>query len=646
MPENDPNLEWAIWEVDASSINVPLEQENQGVPLEQGTQEISLEQGLQNINQIEPSIWDALWDVSDALGSQDQNLDFSSTDSIGDISSGIPWVSLDWVSVDAGIGEINPEKLDLWIQNAEENSGSVVDESLFAESWDNAVKSHTTNGWGRFGKYLRLFFFSSLLIILWVASIVLMYLFDRYITEASKPAVEIKEQSFVDWFKEKFKKVKWLFGKDATVNYQTLWVHDDSSAVDRIIDAKDLDYIEKKDILTPYVTELIREVENEAVKVEELKHDIAKQWFLPDELDGILSKDQAIDTIQRSLNALEVIKFSTATKVYSYMDSALQTISEMVRVNWSSPEKIRDLFMQLNSRWEKDISSYVYMCYLNPFETRAGCDEIGDLDMYYEDLEKQERRKKEENPNYEKMDMIDIKLFKNAMSAIDQLLETDQTALFSITFNWFNAQDKNITFNIEVYTNQKDEKTLMEQWKKNPNIFILTSIVNLLKQSSFIIWAEISTKSVNVEVRTVDYWWFSTSVNYSNQEFTVPIQKDTEREIFDYIDLDNIMERLFGNKDMEEDLSEINDIEEMYDIDESDALWESEVDNLWEDEEDLSEINSTEEVDELDEEEADGDLWENQSDDSWDEEDVLLEREEQWNLTGNQKRASSREVAN
>jgi hypothetical protein len=54
---------------------------------------------------------------------------------------------------------------------------------------------------------------------------------------------------------------------------------------------------------------------------------------LPEELENLLSEDQAIDTIQRSLNALEVIKFSTATKVFSYMNTALLTISEMIRVS-------------------------------------------------------------------------------------------------------------------------------------------------------------------------------------------------------------------------------------------------------------------------------------------------------------------------
>jgi hypothetical protein len=68
---------------------------------------------------------------------------------------------------------------------------------------------------------------------------------------------------------------------------------------------------------------------------------------LPDELNKLLTDDGAIDTIQRSLNALEVIKFSTATRVFSYMNTALTTIAEMTRNYGSNVEKIRQLFLQL-----------------------------------------------------------------------------------------------------------------------------------------------------------------------------------------------------------------------------------------------------------------------------------------------------------
>ena len=577
MSEKDPNLEWNVWSIDLGSIDVSQWQE------------------LQNVGQVdESSSWSVpLWN-SDSLDAQGQDASIYSDVGVEGTTNVVEWGGSYSTVMNTEVDGIDTSKLDLEI----ENTSSTIDENLFLDSWDNVqVKRTFDEDWGHFGKYLRLFFFASILIILWVGAIVLFYFFDRYITEASKPTVPFKQQGFVDWFKEKLKGVKWFFNKDYTMNYQTPSVLDDLLVANKIIDAKDLDYVEKKDILAPYVAELVRDAETNAVKIETLKHDIARQWFLPDELDKILSKDQAIDTIQRSLNALEVIKFSTATKVYSYMNSALQTISDMVRVNWSSADAIYKLFTQLSSRWENDISSYVYMCYLNPFETKASCEDIGDLDMYYSELKKEQTKNCKKDPNCKELDMIDIKLFKNAMNAIDQLLEAEQTALFSITFNGFNAQDKNITFNIEVYTNQNDEKNLMEKGKRNPNIFILTSIVNLLKQSSFIIWADISTKEVNVETKSLDLWWFTVWVNYSSQEFTVPIQKDTEREIFDYIDLDSIIKLLKWEKVEDEEI-----------IDDSGDFSDEQVDD-----EDLDEDQVGEGLGE-DEDQVDEDLDENDED--------------------------------
>ena len=577
MSEKDPNLEWNVWSIDLGSIDVSQWQE------------------LQNVGQVdESSSWSVpLWN-SDLLDVQGQDASIYSDVGVEGTTNVVEWGGSYSTVMNTEVDGIDTSKLDLEI----ENTSSTIDENLFLDSWDNVqVKRTFDEDWGHFGKYLRLFFFASILIILWVGAIVLFYFFDRYITEASKPTVPVKQQGFVDWFKEKLKGVKWFFNKDYTMNYQTPSVLDDLLVANKIIDAKDLDYVEKKDILAPYVAELVHDAETNAVKIETLKHDIARQWFLPDELDKILSKDQAIDTIQRSLNALEVIKFSTATKVYSYMNSALQTISDMVRVNWSSADAIYKLFTQLSSRWENDISSYVYMCYLNPFETKASCEDIGDLDMYYSELKKEQTKNCKKDPNCKELDMIDIKLFKNAMNAIDQLLEAEQTALFSITFNGFNAQDKNITFNIEVYTNQNDEKNLMEKGKRNPNIFILTSIVNLLKQSSFIIWADISTKEVNVETKSLDLWWFTVWVNYSSQEFTVPIQKDTEREIFDYIDLDSIIKLLKWEKVEDEEI-----------IDDSGDFSDEQVDD-----EDLDEDQVGEGLSE-DEDQVDEDLDENDED--------------------------------
>ena len=457
---------------------------------------------------------------------------------------------------------------------------SSIDESVFLDSWDNAMaRKNVLKDDDNFWVYLRRFFFSAILTLIGILAIALFYSFSTYLTEATKPTPDSDYVSYVETYKEKFKKVKELIGISSPYESPDTRSSNQSIDVNTIINATDIDYIEKKDLLSKYVLNLTSEAQNRAQDAENLKQDIAKQWFLPEELGVLLLEDQAIDTIQRSLNALEVIKFSTATKVFSYMNTALNTISEMIRNSWATTENLRNLFVQIGSRWEKDISSYVYMCYLNPFEINANCDIVGDLDLYY---------------NITKDNSIDIRLFKNSMNAISQLLEKEDTSLFSITFNWFDAQEKSIEFTIEVYTNQEDEKSLMQQWKRNPNIFILTNIINLLKQSSFIIWAEINTKEMNVETKLIEQGNFTRKVNYSTMDFIVPIQKDTEREIFDYIDLDS-MKKLLSDRWFEQS---VENVDENLD----DHLEDNEI------EENVEQVDEAENIDEWMIQEDDSDL--------------------------------------
>lgn len=500
MPENEQNLEETVGTVDLSAVSLQPESSD----------------GMNADNVVTAT--NNLWTINSV-----DNVEFSQPD-------------MSNIDFDTG-----------------EQTSSTIDESVFLDTWDMAkITSSSSDSEEHFWKYLRLFFFSSFVTIIWIIWIVLVYSFNNYITWGSQTTSDFDKQEYVNKYKPKLEKVKGRFWMNNKANYQSqLPVVNSPTALQRtndIINATDIDYIDKKDLLSNYAADIVRNAQDRAVYVDSLKQEIAKQWFLPDELNTLLTDNGAIDTIQRSLNALEVIKFSTATKVFSYMNTALTTIAEMMRISGSNIENLKQLFLQLWSRWEKDITAYVYMCYLNPFETNADCDTIWDLDLYYS--------------NKLRDGSINIKLFKNSMNAISQLLEKGDTTLFSITFNWFNAQDKNITFSIEVYTNQDDERSLMAQWKRNPNIFILTNIINLLKQSSFIIWAEINTKEVNVEAITQNLWNISRKVNYSTMDFTVPIQKDTEREIFDYIDLDSIKEFLdrINAKYDEEDLS--NDVVE------------------------------------------------------------------------------------
>lgn len=562
MPEENLNLEWNVWAVDSNTEATPI------------TEDSSV--AMQDINNEDTG--------NPYINEQNNFSEPLETIPVDNLNNAVSMENFDDQN---NFNGMELEAISEW--------SSSVDSNVFLDYWDDNSKItvRPTGDSEGFGKYLRLFFWASVIATLWVIAIILLYSFNTFISKASEITIDSNYTEYVQQYKDKLWKVKKFLKKNNIENYSTPSIKDENakSKVNEIINATDIDYIEKKDLLNPFVSELARDSESWVSQIETIKQEIAKQWFLPEEISDILSEEQAIDTIQRSMNALEVIKFSTATKVFSFMDSALITISDMLRVAGSSAEAIGSLLNQVSSRWEKDINAYVYMCYLNPFETNANCDTIWDFDLYYNNIIKD--------------NTLNTRLFKNTMNAINQILEKEDSSLFSITFNWFNAQDKDITFSIEVYTNQNDERNLIAKWKKNPNIFILTNIINLLKQSSFIIWADIFTKEVKIETRTITLWWISTKVNYSNMDFTVPLQKNTEREIFDYIDLDNLQTLLATLKhNPESDNSNTND---------TNNTTESNTELLENNESDLSDIN-----DETNEDNTNNEEQAESQNDTWD----------------------------
>ena len=82
-----------------------------------------------------------------------------------------------------GAGNLNLESGD--------QSSTSIDERVFLDSWEGAmsVKNVIKDG-DNFWSYLRRFFFSALVTLLWVLAIALFYSFSMYIREASKPKLD------------------------------------------------------------------------------------------------------------------------------------------------------------------------------------------------------------------------------------------------------------------------------------------------------------------------------------------------------------------------------------------------------------------------------------------------------------------------
>ncbi|MBQ7616970.1 hypothetical protein IJS64_03125 [bacterium] len=64
-----------------------------------------------------------------------------------------------------------------------------------------------------------------------------------------------------------------------------------------------------------------------------------RDGFFPQELVDILNTDNAVSSIQRSLNSLEVVKFSSAIRVFSLMDDIVKDLADSFNYTKSDIKK-------------------------------------------------------------------------------------------------------------------------------------------------------------------------------------------------------------------------------------------------------------------------------------------------------------------
>lgn len=291
--------------------------------------------------------------------------------------------------------------------------------------------------------------------------------------------------------------------------------------ITKIIKDISLNYVQKRDILQSVANKIGTSILDLQWKIQQDTNALNKDWFFPEELVWILKQDNAVGSIQRSLLSLEVVKFSSAIKVFSLMDTFL---SSMVSDFGYQQSEIKKILNELIERGENDIQNYLNYCYNNPYEP-VQCNIIWDFDKYYQLREKSTGEKP-----------FNTSFFKKLMEHIDKKLEYSNVPSFSITFNSFDGKSNSIAFTVEVNTLKEDEYVLLKQGIKSPHIFIVSELIQLLKQSTFIVGKAIDAKDIRVTSKPITIWGSKYMVNNSVKTFTLPIQKNTEREIFDYVD--------------------------------------------------------------------------------------------------------------
>ena len=118
-----------------------------------------------------------------------------------------------------------------------------------------------------------------------------------------------------------------------------------------------------------------------------------------------------------------------------------------------------------------------------------------------------------------------FRFFKKMMQYVDNKLEQTDIPSFSITFKKYDPAQKQISFTVDVNTFKQDELALIKKGIINPHIFILSNLLNLIKQSIFVVSENIDAKSIKISPKTIKIGTSVFNVNNSTMDFVLPIQK-------------------------------------------------------------------------------------------------------------------------
>lgn len=366
--------------------------------------------------------------------------------------------------------------------------------------------------------YRRLFLLSFFVIVVSGFASVVLRLYSRYVYFSSQPIVDETYQPYI----EKYKQGQQLLDK-------TLWlskynVYKDlpflKENVDMIIQDKQLSYVQKKDIIQKWLSEFIQLFIVSTQQRNSIKENISKYGFFSQDLFYLLEDQTYAISIKKYLLSLEVIKFSTAIKVFGYLDTFVSSLANTLKMSVVDVQERMETFA---NRGEKDILVYLNNCYLNPYEIDYDCNMIGDFDRYYQLIDVQQKN-------------IDTNFFKKMIYYVDNKLEQTDIPSFAITFKKYDPTQKQIHFAVEVNTFKQDEVALIKRWIINPHIFILTNVLHLIKQSVFVVSEHIDAKSIKIDQKVIKIGSSVFNVNNSKLDFVLPIQKWSQREITDYVD--------------------------------------------------------------------------------------------------------------
>jgi hypothetical protein len=456
----------------------------------------------ENKKDVDQNLWSFNLDnlqVSDEIIVKDNPPEFNKIDENNSESANQSYLNLDLINKD--------------VSNFESNDGNIV----LGDDWMRPDMSKVIIN----RSYRKLFILSFFGMIIFSLSTVGLFIYNSYLEDLKESVTESKYDKYINeyvWFRDKV--FEYLFNKSSqNISNLKLADIDWTETLKSFLKNPAFDYVKKRDVLQNSLWSLIESTNSVYKNVNEKKDYITQYGFFTQELKELLKDQENISNIKRSLLSLENIKFSSAIHVFYNMDTFIDWFSKSLNI---SKDEVNKWMKEVIDKWEKNIMTYLETCYLNPFEIDYDCNAVWDFDMYYK---------------INDQNKFDTQFFKKLIYYIDLKLEQTEIPSFSIIFNWFNANSNQISFSINVDTFRQDELSLIRKWISNPHIFIVNNLINFLKQSKFILWKNITTKNIRVVPRVITIWSNEFSVNHSAMNFSLPIQKEMEREIFDFVEI-------------------------------------------------------------------------------------------------------------
>ena len=308
--------------------------------------------------------------------------------------------------------------------------------------------------------------------------------------------------------------VSWIFGR-SQMNPGTSYVQINSFL------SSSAPYGEKKEAVDKYLSDslkLLKKIDNQIRKI---KEELGAYPYVPEELF-----DKAGDTsgLKKLLLAVEAIRAYSIASLYQYLDSYIRDVS--ANVVKEPVYEVKKKLAYFLKRWEKDIVAYINMCYMNSYDPECAIND--DFDNYLASQLRDDGIPQAQISRY-------VIFFKRVVKNLLTRLEVDPRPVISLVLNNLDPEKNMVSFRMEINIPQEIYVQLLKKLpSQEPNLFVVSQMMNLLRGSHFIVGDNLWVDSIKVTLRKERIGNIFRNYYVSNYTFTVPIQKEAQVEIYDF----------------------------------------------------------------------------------------------------------------